>query len=239
MQKQRVTKLLSQKGVCSRREAEEFIRRGLVFVQGEKVLELGTKAMPTDEIALAPQALRELSAKISIMLHKPLGYVSSPEETGHKRAIKLIQAENQFDKGNYKNLLHLAPVGRLDINSSGLLLFTQDGVLARDIIGPEAEVEKEYLVGTSRELTKYEIDLMSKGMQLDEYMLRPVQVSKLSDGFYKLILVEGKKRQIRRMLESFSDMKVQKLKRVRIGNLRLGDLPLGKWRLVEKSEILP
>lgn len=238
MEQQRLSKILGQKNICSRREAEDFIRRGWVSLEGKVISELGTKAYPGQEIQLHPQALKELRNKVCIALHKPLSYVSSPDAKNSIRAIKLIQEKNQYGPETPKSLLHLAPVGRLDSNSTGLMLFTQDGVLAKQIIGAESNIEKEYLVGTNRNLQLKELDQLKENFVLDGQLLKPMGIEVLEAKFYKIILTEGKNRQIRRMLESFENLKVRKIKRVRIGKLVLGDLPLGKWRTVSKTNIL-
>jgi 23S rRNA pseudouridine2604 synthase len=235
----RLSKRLADLGICSRREADDLISQGLILVNGEICDVLGTKVSESDEITLSNKAKKKLDEKVTIVMHKPVGYVSGQAEDGYIPAIRLITADTQFgdqrrqlDRSHLKGL---APVGRLDIDSKGLLLLTQDGVLARKIIGETTEMEKEYVVKISSDLTEAEIKKLSKNFVLDEQKLKPVKITKMRDGLYQFILVQGKKRQIRRMVES-TGKTVLMLKRVRIGKLELGSLPEGMWRFLEKSE---
>ncbi|MCB0348316.1 MAG: rRNA pseudouridine synthase [Bdellovibrionales bacterium] len=235
----RLSKRLADLGICSRREADDLISQGLVLVNGEVCDVLGTKVTESDTITLSSKAKRQLDEKVTIVLHKPVGYVSGQAEDGYIPAIRLITEDSQY--GDNKKPLHryqlkgLAPVGRLDIDSKGLLLLTQDGVLARSVIGEKETVEKEYVVKLDADLTEKEIKRLSTDFVLDQKKLKPVKITKMRDGLYQFILIEGKKRQIRRMVESVGKT-VLLLKRIRIGKLELGDLPEGKWRFLEKSE---
>ncbi len=235
----RLSKRLADLGICSRREADDLISQGLVLVNAEVCNVLGTKVSPDDNITLSSKAKRQLDEKVTIVLHKPVGYVSGQAEDGYIPAIRLITEESQY--ADIKKTLHryqlkgLAPVGRLDIDSKGLLLLTQDGVLARSVIGETVTVEKEYIVKVDVDLTEKEIKHLSTDFVLDQKKLKPVKITKMRDGLYQFILTQGKKRQIRRMVESVGKT-VLLLKRVRIGKLELGDLPEGKWRFLDKSE---
>jgi 23S rRNA pseudouridine2604 synthase len=235
----RLSKLMARRGVCSRREADAFIEQGLVSVNGVVVDRLGVKVAPDVEITLAPQAVKKQKELITILLNKPVGYVSAQPESGYTPAIKLITAANQFGKGDKRlrpeHLKGLAVAGRLDIDSQGLLLFTQDGRLAKKIIGEESRVEKEYIVRVQGSLPDDKLRLLQGGLELDGRPLKPAQVEWINRDQLRFILREGRKRQIRRMCE-LVELKVVGLKRVRIGKIKLGDLPEGKWRFLEAEE---
>jgi 23S rRNA pseudouridine2604 synthase len=241
MEKIRLSKLMSQKGLCSRREADDYIERGWVFVDGERINQLGIKVFPTQEIKLARMAQAQQCGQITVLLHKPVGYVSGQPERGYKPAISLINRESQHHDSNAptsfspSNLKGMAPAGRLDIDSSGLLVFTQDGRVARKLIGAESEIEKEYLVRVEGALSQRTLNLLSHGLSLDGKVLKRAEVVQQNKDQLRFILKEGRKRQIRRMCELVG-LKVTGLKRVRIGKVRLGELPLGKWRYLRQNE---
>ncbi|MGH9834707.1 MAG: pseudouridine synthase [Blastocatellia bacterium] len=235
----RLSKLMAQRGICSRREADAFIEQGLVLVDGVVVNQLGVKVSPDVDITLAPQARKRQTDLVTIILNKPIGYVSAQPEPGYIPAIKLITSENQFGKSDRKlrpeHLKGLAVAGRLDIDSQGLLLFTQDGRIAKQIIGEQRGVEKEYIVRVSGPLPEDDLQLLRHGLELDEKPLLPAQVEWINRDQLRFVLREGRKRQIRRMCELVG-LKVAGLKRVRIGEIKLGNLPEGKWRFLEPEE---
>ncbi len=236
----RLSKLMTEKGLCSRREADRFISEGLVSVNGEVVDVLGTKVNEDAEISLSPEAEEALSKKITILLNKPVGYVSSQPEDGYSAAVELIKPKLQdpkYFKGlpKTKNLSGLAPAGRLDIDSKGLLVLTQDGRIAKKLIGQFSTVEKEYLVWFHGSLNEDKLNKLCYGLTLDSRNLKSAKVSKLKGNQLKFILKEGRKRQIRRMCDAV-DLKVTGLKRVRIGNVRLGSLKEGHWRYLKDKE---
>jgi 23S rRNA pseudouridine2604 synthase len=235
----RLSKLMAQRGICSRREADAFIEQGLVLVDGVVVNQLGVKVSPDVEITLAPQARKRQTDLVTIILNKPIGYVSAQPEPGYTPAIKLITSENQFGKSDRKlrpeHLKGLAVAGRLDIDSQGLLLFTQDGRMVKKIIGERSGIEKEYIVRVSGSLPEDDLRLLRHGLELDGKPLLPAQVEWINRDQLRFVLKEGRKRQIRRMCELVG-LKVAGLKRVRIGEIRLGNLPEGKWRFVEPGE---
>ncbi len=235
----RISKLMAERGLCSRREADEFIARGQVFVDGKRVAELGTKAHPSAVIRLDAQANSHQAAQVTLLLHKPMGYVSGQAEDGYQPAVVLIQAENQLatDKQRFRRdwSRGLAPAGRLDIDSTGLLVLTQDGRIARQLIGDDSGVEKEYLVRVAGDLDARGLALLNHGLSLDGKQLRPAQVTWQNEDQLRFVLKEGRKRQIRRMCELVG-LKVVGLKRVRIGRIKLGDLPVGQWRLLRDGE---
>ncbi|GAA4418640.1 RNA pseudouridylate synthase [Advenella faeciporci] len=238
MEKARISKLMSEKGMCSRREADAYIERGWVKVDG-RVVGLGDKAYPNQTITLDKMAQARQTARVTIILNKPVGYVSGQAEGGYRPAASLITPERQFDKGRQRfepgHLRGLAPAGRLDIDSQGLLVLTQDGRIAKQLIGEDSEVEKEYLVRVEGRIQGNGLSLLNHGLTLDGQALRPAEVSWLNDDQLKFILHEGKKRQIRRMCELVG-LKVVGLKRVRMGNVTLADLPVGQWRYLKGHE---
>ena len=241
MEKIRLSKLMSERGLCSRREADQYIERGWVAVDGEPVSELGTKIYPTQQIQLNKAAQMQQQRCITVLLNKPVGYVSGQPEPGYQPAINLINHQSQFiDKNcpqrfSQAHLKKLAPAGRLDIDSQGLLVMTQDGRIAKQLIGTESNVEKEYLVRIEGSLSSKKLALLNYGLSLDGQALKRAQVSWQNKDQLRFILKEGKKRQIRRMCELI-EVKVTGLKRVRIGNVKLASLPEGKWRYLKKNE---
>ena len=238
----RLSKLMSQRGICSRREADRYIEQGLVLVDGEIVNQLGTKVNPTQQVTLASSASKQQQERVTLLLNKPVGYVSGQAESGYKPAIRLILPQNQYlsspwEKKKFSThiLKGLAPAGRLDIDSRGLLVLTQDGVIARQLIGADSEIEKEYLVWVKGTITEQELNLLRHGIQLDGKKLKQAKVHQLNPTRLKIILTEGRKRQIRRMCEEVG-LKVTGLTRTRIGNIKLGDLPTGEWRYLKADE---
>ena len=235
----RISKLMAERGLCSRREADAYIERGMVYVNGEKVTQLGTRAAPDAEIVLATKAQNQQAALATILLHKPIGIVSGQAEDGHQPAIVLVKPDTQmngdFQRFRPLHLKGLAPAGRLDIDSTGLLILTQDGRVARQLIGENSDIEKEYLVRVEGKLDESGLKLLNHGLSLDGKALKPAQVSWQNEDQLRFILKEGKKRQIRRMCELVG-LRVTGLKRVRIGRVMLGDLPLGQWRYLRLDE---
>jgi 23S rRNA pseudouridine2604 synthase len=236
----RISKLMAERGLCSRREADAYIERGLVFVNGERVTQLGTRAAADAVITLAGEARAQQARQVTIILHKPVGYVSGQAEDGYQPAVTLITAASQHteDKTQRFSPVHLrglAPAGRLDIDSTGLLVLTQDGRVARRLIGDNSDVEKEYLVRVEGKLDERGLALLNHGLSLDGRLLRPARVAWVNDDQLRFILKEGRKRQIRRMCELVG-LRVIGLKRVRIGRVRLGNLPLGRWRYLRPDE---
>ncbi|WP_459950942.1 pseudouridine synthase [Denitratisoma sp. agr-D3] len=231
---------MAERGLCSRREADGYIEQGLVFVDGKRITELGTRADPKAVITLDKGAKVQQGRRVTILLNKPIGYVSGQAEDGYQPAAVLIKPENQFGQDrdirfSAAHLRGLAPAGRLDIDSTGLLVLTQDGRIARQLIGDDSEVEKEYLVRVEGKLVENGLKLLNHGLSLDGKPLRPAKVSWSNEDQLRFVLREGKKRQIRRMCELVG-LKVVGLKRVRIGRIPLSDLPLGQWRYLREGE---
>jgi 23S rRNA pseudouridine2604 synthase len=236
---ERVSKLMAQRGLCSRREADAYIERGLVYVEGEKVTQLGTRCPPNAKIELASRAQNQQAELATILLHKPVGYVSGQAEDGHQPAVVLVKPDTQmagdFQRFRPLHLKGLAPAGRLDIDSTGLLVLTQDGRVARQLIGADSEIEKEYLVRVEGALDEAGLKRLNHGLSLDGKPLKRARVRWQNADQLQFILKEGKKRQIRRMCELVG-LRVVGLKRVRIGRVPLGDLPLGQWRFLKPDE---
>lgn len=237
----RVSKLLAQRGICSRREADAYMERGWVLVDGQPVAGVGAKAFPSQEIALDPRARAAYGRKVTVLLHKPLGIVSGLAEDGYQDAASLVTRANHFPRDTSgiayeaRHSQGLAPAGRLDIDSTGLLVLTQNGVIARRLIGDDTKIEKEYTVRVDRVPDAEGLALLNHGLRLDGRQLRPATVTVEPGGRLRFILREGRKRQIRRMCEAVG-LKVIALKRVRIGRVRLGDLPPGQWRYLAPDE---
>ena len=238
----RLSKIMSERGICSRREADRYIEQGQVLVDGEVVSTLGTRVSPDAEVELLSEAQKHQSQKVTILLNKPLGVVSTQPEDGYQEALELITPENQQMRNRGKDnalrpshLKKLAATGRLDIDSKGLLVFTQDGALVKKLIGPESNMEKEYIVRVDGRVDEGVIKKLQFGLSLDGKALKRAQVEQMNPNLLRFVLKEGKKRQIRRMCELVG-LRVEKLKRVRIGGVRLGDLPIGMWRFLEPWE---
>ena len=236
----RISKLMAERGLCSRREADTYIERGWVFVDGERITELGTRADPSATIKLDKGARAAQQQQMTILLHKPVGYVSGQPEPGFTPAVTLVLPENQYctpdtPRFHASHLKGLAPAGRLDIDSTGLLVLTQDGRVARQLIGENTSVDKEYLVRVEGRLDARGLALLNHGLSLDERKLKPARVEWLNEDQLRFVLNEGRKRQIRRMCELVG-LRAVGLKRVRIGKVKLGDLPLGQWRFLRADE---
>ncbi len=241
MEKVRISKLMSERGLCSRREADAYIERGWVRVDGVVVAELGAKAYPDQEITLERAAQARQTARVTILINKPVGYVSGQAEKGYTPAVALVEAGSRYAgdrvarRFERSHLQGLAVAGRLDIDSQGLLVLTQDGRIARHLIGKDSDVDKEYLVRVQGRLSEGGLALLNHGLSLDGKALRPAQVQWQNADQLRFVLREGKKRQIRRMCELVG-LKVVGLKRVRIGRVSLGDLPPGQWRYLREDE---
>jgi len=242
----RVSKLMTERGLASRREADEWIEAGWVRVDGRAAV-LGQRARPDARIDIDPHARAEQARRLTVLLHKPVGYVSGQPEDGHQSAAVLVRAENRWHEDRSRAPLHfaagglrgLAPAGRLDIDSTGLLVLTQDGRIARQLIGDDSQVEKEYLVRVrclhAGGLPAPQLERLRYGLVLDGVALRPARVSWANEDQLRFVLREGRKRQIRRMCELVG-LEVSGLKRVRIGSVVLGRLPLGQWRVLGTHE---
>ncbi len=237
----RLSRRMSELGLCSRREADEWIANGWVRVDGVVVDTLGARVPPDARIEVDLNARRHQAERVTLLLHKPVGYVSGQAEGGHTPAAVLVRPENRWaeDRGPMQfrpgHLKGLAPAGRLDIDSTGLLVLTQDGRIARHLIGEDSAIEKEYLVRVEGTLSPQGLRLLNHGLELDGVKLQPAKVSWQNENQLRFVLREGRKRQIRRMCELVG-LKVTGLKRVRIGSVVLGKLPVGQWRYLRPDE---
>ena len=240
----RISKLMTERGLASRREADEWIAAGLVRVNGVPAV-LGQRARPDVVIEIDPRAHQVQAERVTVLLHKPVGFVSGQAEDGYAPAVTLVQPANRWREDRTRIEFHrghlrsLAPAGRLDIDSTGLLVLTQDGRIAKLLIGDEHRVEKEYLVRVRHvrpgPLPVHELERLRHGLVLDGVALKPARVSWANEDQLRFVLREGRKRQIRRMCEAVG-LKVTGLKRVRIGKVKLGDLPSGQWRYLRPDE---
>ncbi|MBT9505211.1 pseudouridine synthase [Rhodoferax sp.] len=274
----RLNKRMAELGLASRREADDWIAKGWVKVNGE-IATMGMQVMPDVRIEINKQAQGQQANQVTVLINKPLGLVSGQAEDGHEPAITLVQPQNRWAEDNARFFFHpsqlknLVPAGRLDIDSTGLLVLTQDGRVARQLIGEDSVMEKEYLVrvvytgtenvaaansaaatygGKPTQLSRIDDDdpvstdvqsvfpadklrLLRHGLSLDGQALKPAKVSWQNPEQLRVVLTEGKKRQIRRMCELVG-LKVVGLKRVRIGHVMLGNLPLGQWRYLAPHE---
>ena len=227
---ERLQKILSARGVASRRKAEEMIEKGLVSVNGITARIGDTADADTDEILVEGKPLPALNAYVYILLHKPRGYVTTlSDEKGRPNAAQLVS-----DCGT-----RVYPVGRLEMDSEGLLLFTNDGDFANALMHPRHEVKKTYDTWVTGYVPGAEIRL-SRPIELDGYTIRPPKVALIrAEGRkakFRITIHEGRNRQVRRMCEA-AGMTVTRLKRIQEGSLALGDLPLGKWRYLTADEV--
>ena len=249
----RLNKRMAELGLCSRREADAWIEQGWVLVNGQ-VAEMGMQVGSADRITVERAAQAQQEQQVTVLLHKPMGYVSGQAEDGHEPAMVLFQARNQwsgdttrirFSPTQFKGL---APAGRLDIDSVGLLVMTQDGRVARQLIGEDSDMEKEYLVrvtcagpqgdisvNVQAHFPAAQMQRLRHGLSLDGKPLKPAQVEWQNPEQLRFVLKEGKKRQIRRMCEQVG-LKVVGLKRIRMGRVHLGALPVGQWRYLGPKE---
>ncbi|WP_080408647.1 pseudouridine synthase [Burkholderia ubonensis] len=246
----RLSKRMSELGLCSRREADEWIEKGWVLVDGERIDTLGTKVRAEQRIEIDERASAAQAAQVTILLHKPVGYVSGQAEDGYEPATVLITRENHWSgdrsalRFSPQHLHSLAPAGRLDIDSTGLLVLTQNGRIAKQLIGEQSDIDKEYLVRVRFGERLIDIDQhfpaeslakLRHGLELDGVALKPAMVSWQNGEQLRFVLREGKKRQIRRMCELVG-LEVVGLKRVRMGRVMLGALPQGQWRYLSADE---
>lgn len=221
----RLNKFLSEAGVCSRREADRQIEAGKVLVNG-LVATLGTQVSEEDEVKFGDKIIQAVTEKVVLAFYKPVGI-----ECTSSRDVK----DNIIDYIKFPT--RIFPVGRLDKNSEGLILMTNDGDLSNGILKARYFHEKEYLVTVNRTITRTFLTLMSEGVEILETVTRPCTVEYVDDYTFRIILTQGLNRQIRRMCEAL-EYEVVKLKRIRVSNILLGDLKKGEWRHLTENEIL-
>ena len=245
----RLNKRMAELGLCSRREADDWIAQGWVQVNGQAAV-LGQPVPADARIEVHRQAQQQQRQQVTILINKPVGFVSGQAEDGHQPAASLIQPGNRWRecasrmRWGAEQLKGLAPAGRLDIDSIGLLVLTQDGRVARTLIGEDSAVDKEYLVRVSWGERTQEVQsvfpqdklrLLQHGLSLDGQALKPAVVAWQNPEQLRFVLREGRKRQIRRMCEQVG-LSVTGLKRIRIGQVTLGNLPIGQWRYLAAHE---
>ncbi len=241
----RLSKRMSELGIASRREADEWIAQGWVRVDDQVVKELGSRVLPGQRVTVDAKAKYQQAQRVTVLINKPVGYVSGQAEDGYEPAVVLVTPQNQWREDHSgtrflrEHLRSLVPAGRLDIDSVGLLVLTQDGRVAKQLVGEDTDIEKEYLVrvamASGAQLPDASLTLLRHGIELDGEALRPAQVEWVNDDQLRFVLQQGKKRQIRRMCEAVG-LQVMGLKRVRIGTVMLGDLPTGQWRYLRMDE---
>lgn len=232
----RINKWLGQTGVCSRREAEALIAAGMVTIDGESVTDAGRKIEPGQTLTLNDRGQAALASGVTILMHKPLGYVSGQPEPDKIPAVRLLTAENLVGEGTPPaEDASLPPIGRLDEDSRGLLMLSSDGVVAKAVIGPQSRLDKEYLVRIEGDVTEKKLALLRRGLMLDGRILKYAKVSRMEQNRLRFVLTEGRNRQIRRMCEMV-DLEVIDLLRIRVGPIHLNNLPEGKWRMITAEE---
>lgn len=224
----RLNKYLSQQGIASRREADRLIDEGLVAVNGTVIKEMGVKIDPDkDKISVNKKVAERQEKLIYIMLHKPVGYVTSSQPTRIEKNIVM-------DLVKIKERVY--PVGRLDKDSTGLLILTNDGTLTFKLTHPSSESEKEYEVTVGGIVTNGAIEKLEKGVKLWGEKTKPAKIRKIGLRKMSITITEGKNRQVRRICQKVG-LPVISLKRVRIKGLMLGDLPVGRWRYLNEDEV--
>jgi pseudouridine synthase len=222
----RLQKYLAEAGLCSRRQGEAYIRAGRVSVNGRVATELGVKVDPAnDRVAFDGQPVRPVEQKLYIALNKPEGYVTSCKQPGRDLVVDLIDLP-----------VRLFPVGRLDADSCGLLLMTNDGRIHHRLAHPSFDHEKHYVVSVDQPVADGGLMKLANGVRLDGRLTRRAQVTRLGARRFKIVLKEGRNRQVRRMVAKIG-RQVVKLKRVQMANIRLGRLPSGRWRHLSNTEV--
>lgn len=223
---ERLQKIIARAGICSRREAEKLILAGKVSVDGKIIRELGAKAELNQKIRVDGKLLTLDSEKIYIMLNKPRGYVSTAkDERDRKTILELIDISER-----------IYPIGRLDLNSEGLILLTNDGELTNALIHPRFEVKKTYRAKIAGVLTEEKLDLLRAGIELDDGLTSPAEIYMLDKDLVEITIHEGRNRQVRRMFSAIG-CDVKRLRRIRFANLTLDGLKVGKWRELTADEV--
>jgi len=222
----KISKYLSEAGIASRRKAEILVTQGMVFINGKPMTDVAARIDPEhDHVTYDGQPVK-ITKRVYYLLNKPLGYTST---TADRHAEQLItQLVPQIPK--------VWPVGRLDKLTSGLILLTNDGRLTQKITHPRYQIEKEYEIVTSRPLAATDIDMLQRGIRLEDGFVKPDLFKQIRPGVYRIVIHSGKKRVVRRLIEK-TGKSVSGLKRVRIGRLLLENIPSGKWRSLTPEEI--
>jgi 23S rRNA pseudouridine2605 synthase len=224
--KQRLSKVMAAAGIAARRPCEELIFSGRVKVNGQVVLLPQTLVGEQDLVLVNDQPMGKHQDKVYFILNKPVGYIcSGVRNKNSKIVLDLFTEVNE----------RLFTVGRLDRETSGLLIVTNDGHFANQMIHPSADIHKEYLVKTDQEITADHLMAISQGTLIEGIFVKPIRVAKVRRGTLKVTISEGKKREVRILLEA-AGLKTQELSRIRIGGLHLGPLPIGSWRPMTERE---
>jgi len=222
----RLNKYIASTGVCSRRKAEEYIIEGKVSINGKVVTELGTQVETNDIVSIDGKEITLEERKVYIMLNKPKGYVTTVKEQFNRKSV--------LDIVNVKERVY--PVGRLDMDSEGLLLLTNDGDFTNNIIHPTKHIAKKYEVVLKEQVTETMIKDLRDGVDIGGYTTKSAIVEKIKDNMVHITIMEGKNRQVRRMCEAVGN-KVVNLKRISIGKLELGELKTGTYIELIKEDI--
>ena len=226
MEEIRINKYIASSGVCSRRKAEEYILAGKVLVNGVVYTELGYKVKEKDIVVVDGKTISLEENKVYIMLNKPKGYVTtSQEQFGRPSVLDIVKVEER-----------VYPVGRLDMDSEGLLILTNDGEFSNNVIHPTKHISKKYEVVLKENITETAIKKLESGVDIGGYVTRPAKVEKVTDKKILITIGEGKNRQVRRMIESV-DNKVLNLKRIAIGGLKLDKLKSGEYIILDEKLI--
>ena len=225
---ERLQKIIAQAGFCSRRTAEKLIISGKVSVDGKIITELGAKADSNQKIVVDGKFLTSDAEKIYILLNKPRGYVSTVKDERGRRTVLELLGEN-FKKRVY-------PVGRLDLNSEGLILLTNDGELTNALIHPRFEVKKTYRAKISGTITEEKLDKLRAGIELDDGLTAPAEIYRLENDLIEITIHEGRNRQVRRMFAAIG-CDVKRLRRIKFANLTLDGLKVGKFRELTTEEL--
>ena len=221
----RIQKFLSAAGICSRRKGEAFIKAGRVCLNGQIVVELGTKVDPgSDQLSVDGNPIKYEPSMLYIALNKPVDYVTSCRHPGEKIVLDLVDIDQR-----------VYPIGRLDKDTTGLLLLTNDGRLHHKLSHPSFNHEKEYDVTVAKPITDGALQKLATGLPMMEGKTRPAKVQRIASRRFRIILKEGKNRQVRRMVRKVGNQ-VTKLKRIRVAGIKLGQLPAGKWRHLTEKE---
>jgi len=224
MEEIRINKLIAESGVCSRREADRLIEAGNVEINGEQA-SLGDRASLADRITVNGKRIPVKRQKLYIAFHKPFGVITTTDKQSTNTVMDYIKTRSR-----------VYPIGRLDVESSGLLLLTNDGDIVNKILKSKHKLEKEYLVTVNKPIRGDHIQNLRDGIRLGNRRTLPAKVEQLGARKINMILVQGMNRQIRRMCEKLG-YEVKKLERVRIGKIKLDTLAPGKWRILSKKEI--
>lgn len=225
-QKQRLSKFLAAAGVASRRACEELIFNGHVTVDGVIVNVPQTMVDGSEKIAVDKKLIKGSEPKVYYILNKPAGYLCTAKKTGKSKIVLDLFTDVPY---------RLFTIGRLDKDTQGLLLVTNDGEFANNVIHPSKEIDKEYLVKTDAEVTDTHLKAISAGTLVEGTFVKPVRVTKVRRGTLKVVIAEGKKREVRLLLDA-AGLKVIELTRIRIGGLVLGNVAPGSWRAMSEKE---